>query len=261
MSAAGRGPLRLLLLAGTTEAREIAAALAREPRVRAVASLAGATRSPAALGIVTRVGGFGGPDGFARWLREARVDAVLDATHPFAAAMSLRSHAICAVQDVAYAQLLRPEWRPGPGDDWTMLGREEEAAFKIPPDAVVFLATGRQHLERFAGIADCTLWARQIDNAPATFPFPRGGWIVGRPPFSVEDEVALFRRLGVEWLVVKNAGGDASRAKLDAARRLGLRVAMIRRPPRPDALCLDDVDAALAWVRDVDARRIAGRDE
>lgn len=241
--------IRVLLLSGTTEARRIAAELASLPERHVIASLAGATRSPQALGVPTRIGGFGGAEGFAAYLRDERIDAVLDATHPFAARMSHRTHAVCAGMAVPYAQVLRPAWRPGPGDDWVFLDDETDAPRHIAEGSTVFLATGRQTLDRFEALKGSTLYVRQIDSAPGEFPFPRGGWVVGRPPFPVEDEIALFGRLGIDWLAVKNAGGDASRSKLDAARELGIRVAMIRRPVQPGGLKLESVAAAVDWVR------------
>ena len=83
------------------------------------------------------------------------------------------------------------------------------------------------------------------------FPFPGGEFLVGRPPFSVADEISLFSQLDVDWLVVKNSGGTASRTKLDAARQLGIRVALIRRPKQPDATRLETVEEAIEWVRNL----------
>lgn len=241
--------MRLLLLAGTAEARQIAASLAREPRLSVIASLAGATRSPMPLGVATRIGGFGGREAFAAYLRREQVGAVLDATHPFAVRISHRSAAVCAELGVRYAQVLRPAWTPVPGDDWRFLNDEGDAKRHIPSGATVFLATGSQGLDRFAGIADRTLWCRRIDPPRAAFPYPNGGWIVGLPPFTVAQEQALFLRFGIDWLVVKNSGGSASRAKLDAARHLGLPVAVIRRPLQPEATRLQTVAAAMSWAR------------
>ena len=187
--------------------------------------------------------------GFEAYLTTEGIDAVLDATHPFAAAMSHRTAAVCAERGLPYAQVLRPAWEAQAGDRWQDFASEEDVATAVAPGAVVFLATGRQHLERFHGLRGRTVYARQIDAAPDPFPFDKGRWIIGRPPFSVSDEVALFAMLGVDWLIVKNAGGDASRSKLDAARQLGLRVGMIARPAQPDALRVASVAEALDWVR------------
>ncbi|WP_288942449.1 cobalt-precorrin-6A reductase [uncultured Roseovarius sp.] len=239
--------MTLLLLAGTTEAQRIAQVLARQG-ISAVASLSGATHTPKPLGLPTRVGGFGGEAGFRACLADLGITAVLDATHPFAADISHRTARVCAELGLPYCQVLRPEWRPEPGDDWVFLDHEDEAGQHIPPGSTVFLATGRQTLERFAGLSACHLICRVVDPPEGPFPFPKGDFLVGRPPFQVESERETFARLEVDWLVVKNAGGEASRAKLTAARELGVRVAMLNRPAQPDAECVETVQAALDWV-------------
>lgn len=239
--------MTLLLLAGTGEARRIAAVLAQR-RTDAIASLSGATRTAADLGLATRIGGFGGEDGFRVFLAKEKITAILDATHPFAAAITRRTARIAGEVGLPYLQLLRPGWTPGSDDTWIEIGAEEDAATYIPPTASVFLATGRQTLARFGGLAGRRIWCRQIDPPDQPFPFEGGEFLIGRPPFSVDEEVALFRRLGVEWLVVKNAGGVASRTKLDAARQLGIAVLMIRRPAQPQAARVETVDEALEWI-------------
>lgn len=218
--------MTLLLLAGTGDARQIAKGLAGGD---VIASLAGATRGPAPLPIPTRVGGFGGEDGFRDFLDENGITAVLDATHPYAHRITDRSARICAELGLPFLQFLRPGWVAAPGDQWTEIAREEGAAALIPEGATVFLGTGRQTLERFANLTGRRVICRQIDPPEGPFPFPGGEFLIGRPPFSVEDEVALFDRLGVDWLVVKNAGGAASGTKLTAARHLGIPVLMIAR--------------------------------
>lgn len=238
----------LLLLAGSGEARQIAADLHRSG-VPAIASLAGATRHPEQLPLPTRIGGFGGADGFAAYLKENNITAVLDATHPFASQISQRSAKVAQQMGIPYLQFLRAEWQPGPGDDWVMLEREEQVAEHIPEGANVFLATGRQTLHRYANLAGRALICRQIDPPDRAFPFENGQFLIGRPPFSVDDEMALFQQRGIDWLVVKNAGGIPSRSKLDAARLLKIPVAVIRRPQQPDAPKTDSIKAALNWAR------------
>ncbi|PTX56073.1 precorrin-6A/cobalt-precorrin-6A reductase [Litoreibacter ponti] len=239
--------MKILLLAGTGEARDVARGLvARGHQV--IASLAGATRAPKDLGCETRFGGFGGDAGFEAWLDRNPVDLVIDATHPFAHRITDRTARICAARGLGYAQLLRPAWEQRDGDRWTFIDHASEASDHISPGARVFLATGRQTLEQFAGLSQSYLICRQIDPPDGPFPFPNGEFLIGRPPFSVVDEVALFQRLKIDWLVVKNAGGEMSRSKLDAAREIGLRVLMLNRPAMPDAPKVDTVDALLEWV-------------
>ncbi len=242
--------MRLLLLAGTSEARHLAAALNQVRGVTLMASVAGGARAPASLGAATRIGGFGGDEGFATYLEREAIGAVLDATHPFSVGISHRSARICGVQGVPYAQLLRPSWRPGAGDRWHFAEDEARAASRIPEGGRVLVATGQQRLDAFGPMPGRRVYVRQIESAPpGDPPFADGHWLVGDPPFSVADETALLRGLAIDWLIMRNAGGSASRSKLDAARELGIEVAMIRRPLQPEAIRLESVAAALAWVR------------
>lgn len=240
--------MTLLLLAGTGEAKTIARAL-HAGGIAATASLAGISRAPAPLDIPTRTGGFGGEAAFRTYLAEHAITAVLDATHPFAHHISHRTARVCADLDLPYCQVLRPPWTPGPGDKWTLIDHEEEAADHIAPGATVFLATGRQSLPHFANLSACTIISRQINIPDTAFPFPNGRYLPGNPPFSEQDEHDLFKSLCIDWLIARNAGGATPRTKLDAARRLGIRVILINRPPQPKAPRVQTVDDALDWVR------------
>ncbi|WP_425050171.1 cobalt-precorrin-6A reductase [Psychromarinibacter sp. S121] len=241
--------MKLLLLAGTGEARRIAEALPGIAGVEAVASLAGGTRVPARMPVPVRSGGFGGRERFVDYLTGEGIGAVLDATHPFAIDMTRRTAGVCAEMGLPYAQVLRPGWEPGPGDRWTFVDREEEVAGLVPEGATVFLGTGTKELDRFANLQGREVICRRIETPGAPFPFPGGRFLQGRPPFSVAEEKALFAELGVDWLVVKNSGGDASRSKLDAARVMGLPVALINRPAQPDAIRFETEAEALDWIR------------
>ncbi|MCH2076465.1 MAG: cobalt-precorrin-6A reductase [Rhodobacteraceae bacterium] len=240
--------MKVLLLSGTREARRLAAWL-EEESIPAIASFAGVTRSPELPRIETRLGGFGGEDAFRDYLHAEAITHILDATHPFAARMSHRSARVAVQIGIPYRQLLRPAWRPEVGDTWVSLKQEEDAAQHIKAGSRVFLATGRQTLDRFGALQDSYLICRQIDPPSGPFPFSNGEYLIGRPPFSVDDEEALFRKLRIDWLVVKNAGGEMSATKLVAARRLGLPVAMIARPPQPEGEKLQTVKEAQTWLR------------
>ncbi|EYD76739.1 Cobalt-precorrin-6x reductase [Rubellimicrobium mesophilum DSM 19309] len=237
----------ILLLAGTAEARHLAQRLT-DNRIPAIASLAGATREPAPLPLPTRIGGFGGTEGFTSYLDTNPITAVIDATHPFAARITARTHAICTERGLPHLRLERPAWTPGPGDRWIHVADEAEATRLIPENATVFLATGRQSLPAWADLRAQATYLRVIDPPTETFPLP-GAYVVARPPFDRVAEADLFHRLAVTHLVVKDAGGADSRPKLDAARDLGIEVLILRRPEPPEGLpTLRTVDEALAWA-------------
>lgn len=239
--------MSVLVLSGTGEGRQIAQMIAAAG-VRVIASLAGATRAPRPQGVPVRIGGFGSEQGFLDYLEQEQIKAVLDATHPFADKITDRSARLCAQIAMPYCLFVRPAWQPEPGDTWTDLASEAQAAQHILPGSVVFLATGRQTLERFHGLDRCTLLCRQIDPPDAPFPFPNGSYVVGKPPFSVDDEVKLFEKHKVDWLIAKNAGSLQNTSKLVAARQLGIKVGMIARPPVPDCTRVATVADAAQWA-------------
>lgn len=241
--------MKLLLLAGTGDSRQIAEGLAEMPEVTSLASLAGATRRPKDLALATRHGGFAEIGGLEKFLRDGGFEAILDATHPFAARMSFQAAEAARHLKLAHIQMLRPGWTAEPGDTWTMIPSEDHAARHIPKGARVFVATGRKTLEKYGNLVDNEVICRRIDPAQSPFPLARGRYLISRPPFSVADERSLFRALSIDFLVVKNSGGAASRTKLDAARELGLPVLMVERPAQPDCARVSDVPAALDWVR------------
>ncbi len=224
----------ILLLAGTSEARNLAGHLA-QAGISAVASLAGITNAPLEYPVETRVGGFGGEEGFRAYVKEAGITGVIDATHPFAEAITARTARVCQEIGLPYLRYERAPWRSRPGDAWHEVADYAALAEMIPEGAIVFLATGRQSLDDIGPVLRKRhLICRVIDTPVEAFPY-EGAWITGRPPFSEASEIETFEALKPDWLVVKNAGGSG-RGKLDAARRLGISVAMIARPPQPDGI-------------------------
>lgn len=230
----------ILILGGTTEARELAGDLVADLSV--ITSLAGRVRAPAPLPGEVRIGGFGGVDGLVAWLRAKRIDAVVDATHPFAAQMT--AHAVVAAEraGVPYLRLDRPGFSPDPV--WTVVPSLPAAAAALTGERV-FLTTGRQHLDAFAR---CPQWflVRAVD--PPTGPAPaRMQVLLDRGPFSVEGERALLREHRIDVLVTKDSGGSATVAKLEAARAEGVQVVLVARPPGPSGVAT--AAEAAAWVR------------
>lgn len=224
---------RVLILGGTGEARELAAALLARG-VEVETSLAGVTSDPALPQGPVRKGGFGGREGLLKHLRHTGVGVIADATHPFAAVISAHAAAAAAEAGVPYVRIERPAWRPGPGDQWSEVADIPAATAALPAGATALVTIGRNELKAFAGRRDVRVVARMIE--PPDFE-PPGHWriVLARPPFSADDEMALIRAEGVSILVTKNAGGKATEAKLAAARALGIPVIMIRRPEKPPA--------------------------
>lgn len=241
--------MRILILGGTSEANALAARMAESPGVDATLSLAGRTQNPRLPPIACRIGGFGGVEGLAAYLSRERVDAVVDATHPFADRMSRHAEAACAGMRVPLAVLGRPPWISQAGDRWIEVGDADAAATALG-DAPrrVFLTVGRLSVDAFAAAPQHHYIVRAVDPLDGRHRLASCRLIAARGPFDVAAEIALVREERVDILVSKNSGGAATYPKIVAARRLGLPVVMIRRPPRGAIVPLASVDAVLAWL-------------
>jgi len=239
---------RALILGGTGNANELAAALVRA-NIDAIYSYAGRTQIPLPHALPTRVGGFGGAEGLADFIREAGITHVVDATHPFAVDMSRNAAVACAATGVPLLALERAPWAKTRGDRWIEV-EDIAAAVAALPDARarVFLAIGRQHIAPFARKPQHAYTLRFVDAPDGALPLPDAEVIVSRGPFTCEGDLDLMRERGIEWLVARNAGGDGARAKIDAARELGVPVIMIARPQLADRPRVESIDEALAWL-------------
>ncbi|GAA3164836.1 cobalt-precorrin-6A reductase [Blastococcus jejuensis] len=239
---------RVLVLGGTGEARRLATALV-DDGVDVLSSLAGRVADPLLPPGEVRVGGFGGVAGLTAWLRAHPTAAVVDATHPFAAAMTAHAAAACGLTGVPLLRLQRPGWTPRFGDDWRRVDSLAEAATAVAGFESVFLTTGRLGLAAFAGLtARCLV--RSVDPPEPPLP-PRATVVLARGPFTVSDELALMRQHRVDVVVTKDSGGAMTAAKLTAARELRLPVVLVRRPPLPAGVpTVATVEDALAWLPD-----------
>jgi precorrin-6A/cobalt-precorrin-6A reductase len=247
--AAGGGVSRpVLLLAGTEEAAELAVRL-HGAGVGVVASFAGRTGAPAALPCPVRIGGFGGVDGLVAELRRGGYAGLVDATHPFAAAMPHHAAAAAVATAVPRVRVLRPPWVPGPGDHWDEVADLAAAAGRLDEVGArrVLLTVGRYDLAAFAPGGDRVYVVRSIEAPdPSVLPGAAVTVIAARPPFDLAAEAATLAVHRIDTLVAKNSGAAATAAKLDAAREAGVRVIMVRRPPAPAGPVVPTVEDALS---------------
>ncbi|MEF2550779.1 cobalt-precorrin-6A reductase [Aurantimonas sp. A2-1-M11] len=241
-------PETILVLGGTAEANLLVSRLSKAARApRIILSLAGRTAAPILPpGCEIRIGGFGGADGLAAFLRETGVTWLVDATHPFAAGISRNAAKAADNAAVPRIALVRPAWEMRPGDHWIAVDCLGAARDALPKGARPFLALGRQHLAPFAHRPDLTPVVRMID-APEPLAFA-AEIVLGRPSADPHAEAALMSECAITHLVCRNSGGAASYAKVAAARTLGLPVVMIARPPAPPPPLAGSVDAVLALL-------------
>ncbi|GBR16486.1 cobalt-precorrin-6A reductase [Gluconobacter frateurii] len=250
--------MRVLILGGTTQASQLAQQLGSHEGYETVFSLAGVTKNPVLPNTSVRIGGFGGVDGLRDFLRVQNIEAVVDATHPFAAQMSRHAAMACASSGVPVLRIDRPAWTEGAGDRWTHVSSIEDAAAALGDSPrTVFLTTGRKDLGPFQRASQHHYILRSID-APEPSSLPRKvTLLLARPPFTVASEMALMKDHAVTVLVTKNAGAEATAAKLVAAKMLGLPVIMIDRPVLPPVKTVSTIESAIAWLCE---RRHAGTD-
>ncbi|GAA3210902.1 cobalt-precorrin-6A reductase [Actinocorallia longicatena] len=239
----------VLVLGGTGEGRRLAGLLESVEGLRTVSSLAGRVAQPALPVGEVRVGGFGGVRGLVSWLVEEGIGMVVDATHPFAAGMSASAAEAAREAGVPLVVLRRAGWTEREGDVWHWVGSVGEAARVLPSvGRRAFLTTGRQSIGEFAGVDGVWFLARSVDPPAGAVPGELRV-VLDRGPFEVEDELRLMRDNAIDVLVTKDSGGPMTSAKLDAARRLGIPVVIVRRPPVPPGVpCVGTAEEAAAWV-------------
>ena len=242
-------PITILILGGTTEARELAERLAGRTDVAVTLSLAGRTVAPLRQPVPVRTGGFGGAEGLASYLADHHIDILVDATHPYAAVMSANAATAARQAGIALLALRRPGWVSVAGDRWI------EAA--DPLDAVralgavpkrVFLALGRKDIAPFAQAPQHFYLIRSVDRVEPPLAVPRAHYITARGPFDADADQKLLEQHDIGVIVAKNSGGSATYGKIAAARALGIAVIMLRRPALPPAETAETVDAAMAWL-------------
>ena len=239
---------RVLVLAGTTEARLLAQQLT-DSGIEVVVSLAGRTAATERLAGETRSGGFGGVSGLSQFVRSKQITAVVCATHPFAAIMPFHAAAACASTSTPLLRLLRPAWSQVVGDRWITVADLRSAARALVDLGArrVLLTTGRQELRPFADLGDIAFTIRSIEP-PDVRGFTTVDVVLDRGPFTVDGEHALLVERSIDVVVSKNSGGSSTAAKLVAAREAGIPVVMVARPPGPDMTTVMSVDAAVVWL-------------
>ncbi|MGL9618711.1 cobalt-precorrin-6A reductase [Bradyrhizobium sp. U531] len=239
--------MRALILGGTADASLLAAEIARAG-LDAVYSYGGRTRAPADQPLPARIGGFGGVSGLADYIRREAITRVIDATHPFAAEMSRNAIEACTQTGTPLLALERAPWTAISGDSWIEVADVSAAVAALPEaPANVFLAIGRQHIAPFASKPQHVYTLRFVDPPEAPLPFA-ADVIVSRGPFTFDGELEMMRAREISWIVARNSGGDGARAKIDAARMLGLPVVMISRPELPERRRVESVTEVMQWL-------------
>jgi precorrin-6A/cobalt-precorrin-6A reductase len=242
---------RLLILGGTGDAINLAARTVEIGGLETIVALAGRTSVPGAVAGTLRVGGFGGESGLTEFLRSMQIDLTIDATHPFAARISWNAAQATTTVGIPHLQLVRPAWERQPADDWIEVDSIERAVTAIPAMVErIFLTIGRQQLAPFSNLRDRWCLIRSIEPPDADIRLPPGELLLDRGPFCLDKERQLLIDYRIGAIVTKNSGGDATYAKIIAARELNLPVIIVQRPIVPEGDRVGDISAALAWLHE-----------
>lgn len=244
---------RLLILGGTGDAIALAEKASTIEEIETISSLAGRTQNPIAPSGNVRIGGFGGAAGLTAYLQENQIDFLIDATHPFAAQISDRAATAAANCGMPHLIFVRSPWQKQAGDRWLEVESHAAAAKVLSEFARsipkrVFLTIGRQELAVFAGLDSIWWLMRAIDPPAPDAIVPKGDLLLERGPFTLEHERNLLLQYEIDAIVSKNSGGEATYAKIVAARELCLPIVMIQRPPIPQVEQVSSVDAAITWL-------------
>ena len=217
--------------------------------LEAVFSYAGRTKAPMLQPLPTRIGGFGGVEGLITYLREQRISHIIDATHPFAAGMSRNAFEASQTTGLPLVRLERPAWVAEEGDKWQSFPSVGAIPAALPDAATrVFLAIGKQHIGLFAAKSQHHYLLRLVDAPDAPLPLPNAKVVVARGPFDAAQDRAMMEAHDISHVVAKNGGGVGARAKLDAARDLGLQVLMAERPTIPGTNVARDIGDVMRWL-------------
>ena len=240
---------KILILGGTAEARALAQDLAGRADLAVTLSLAGRTAEPLPQAVPVRSGGFGGVDGLAAYLRAERIDVLIDATHPYAAVISANAARAAEIARVPLLALRRAAWKKQAGDIWTEVATVEDAVTALgETPRRVFLTLGRKQLAPFAAAPQHVYLVRSVDPVDPPLAVPQASYIAARGPFTEAADRALLETHRIEIIVAKNSGGEATYAKIAAARALGIPVIMLARPALPEVATAATVEEVLAWL-------------
>jgi precorrin-6A/cobalt-precorrin-6A reductase len=240
---------RVLILGGTTEARLLGERLARRGGHDVTLSLAGRTTSPVPHAVPIRAGGFGGADGLADHIAKERVDALIDATHPYATIISENASRAARQAGVPFVVLRRAPWKAVVGDRWVEVDDTRAAVQALGETSRrIFVTLGRNDLAPFAGAPQHFYLVRSVDPVDPPLPLPRVSYVTERGPFSEAHDHVLMTEHKIDVVIAKNSGGSAAYGKIAAARAIGVEVIIIRRPQVSEGPAVHNLDDAIAWL-------------
>lgn len=230
--------MKVLVLGGTIDGRVLAQTLS-EHAISVTYSVAGLVRVPdIACDVIS--GGFTQYGGLSAFIKANHIQAILDATHPYAELISTKAINAARECGIACWRFYREPWQPQAKDQWRFIDTWDDAFALLAHKRSVFIAAGQMTQSWFdtlstQSFASAQQYILRTAKKPEAVLPSTMLWVEGIGPFSYESERDLFERYRVECLLTKNSGGDAVAAKLQVARELNIPVLMLNRPVLPQA--------------------------
>ena len=240
--------VNILILVGTGDGLQLAKELCLHAEFNIYIFVNNRSRLRSNLKVAGEISTLRNEDFFHRFLIENGIESLIDASHPFDKEITELCKRVSKLADIKLTHFLRPPWTQTIDDNWTSVRTLDEAAKTIPDGSNVFIATGRIGLEKFSKLTSSKLFIRRLGKVKMHCPLDNGKFIYGDPPFSLKDEISLFRSLKIDILVIKNVGGEGSFAKVEAARAMNISVIMIERPKKSSINAITTIPGIFKWM-------------
>ena len=240
--------VNILILIGTGDGLQLARELGLRAEFNVHIFVDKRSRFRSNLKVVGEISSLRNEEFFLRFLIENGIEALIDASHPFDKESTELCKRVSKLADIKLTHFLRPPWIPTIDDNWSSVRTLDEAAKTIPDGSNVFIATGRIGLEKFSKLTSSKFFIRRLGKVKMHCPLDNGKFIYGDPPFSLKDEISLFRSLKIDILVIKNVGGEGSFAKVEAARAMNISVIMIERPKMSSINAITTIPGIFKWM-------------
>lgn len=241
--------MKILIFAGTTEGRALAEILWRN-EIYAKVCVATDYGSALLSGGIVQVGRLSQSEMEDIIVGEG-YSVVVDATHPYATEVSKNIRAACDIVKIEYLRLLRQEGIHGGENEDVFFATSTEEAVKIlqGTQGNIFLTTGSKELFKYTQIEDYKMrvyprvlpMAEVIDEC-TRLGFSRKQIICMQGPFDYEMNKAMLRWTDCSYLVTKDSGKEGGlQEKLAAAKTVGAKTIVIRRPSLEEGMRFDEV--------------------
>ncbi|MBI5419707.1 MAG: precorrin-6A reductase [Deltaproteobacteria bacterium] len=240
----------ILLLGGTAETASLSAALAEAGYEVLVSTATDVSLSVGCHPNIFRRTGPLDVDRMTALVRERRIKAIVDAAHPYASRAHDTARRTAERTNVPCFAFVRPAAVRENDDVLIAAGHQEAARVAVSLGSPILLTIGSRNLLPYvqaACLAGIPLIARVLPHSGSIEAcrisgLPEASLLLGRGPFSAEENRAVIRKYGVGVLVTKDSGVEGGvRAKIEAAHTEGCRVVVVRRPDGALRNAFDDI--------------------